>query len=531
MKLKVLTIVVAMGFAVAARADQVKTWTCRHARFVEVQLMDATDFHNELWSEKDYLLFGREAAFTNSAPVFYLEDAATGRGTAFVRLGPLPHARPDKRPDFCLDPINRKLTVFETMYPLVERAYEGGKLGRIRVMQEIQREIRPYVADRDGLFLTNTWGDHHRDACISEAFMLKEVEAGAELGVDVIQVDDGWQKGRSRNSAEARAGKVKGTWATWWKVMPDFWDFDPVRFPNGIRPVVAAAKAKGIRFGLWFGPDSTNEAELWEKDANHVLKLHREEGIDFFKFDSMFSPTKLALDRQRALVKRLMDGSDHRIVIDLDVTAGVRPGYFGFPDAGPIFVENRYADDARQYWPHLTLRSLWSLMHVVDPARLRMEVLNPERRADLWGDDPLAPMKYPRQTLFAITMAASPLGWFEIQNLSRETVEAWKPLVAVWKEHRANWLSGTVYPVGEKPDGRCWTGFVSVAKDGTGGYALLFRELDRRDSLTLDLTDYLPTDLKSVQVIAGRGVAEVNGRELTVRNVDALDFIWAKFSK
>ena len=58
-KLKILTIVAAMGFAAVSRADQVKGWTCRHARFVEVQLMDATDFHNELWSEKDYLLFGR----------------------------------------------------------------------------------------------------------------------------------------------------------------------------------------------------------------------------------------------------------------------------------------------------------------------------------------------------------------------------------------------------------------------------------------------------------------------------------------
>lgn len=510
-------------------ADIVREWTYRHPRFVEVRLMDATDRHNELYHEREYLLFGNEEKFSGSAPVVYLEDAATGSGTVFVRLAPLPHARSDKRADFEVDARNRKLTVFETMYPIVERSYAGGRLGRIRVMQEIQRELRPYVADRDGLFLSNTWGDHNRDGCINEAFMLKEVEAGAELGVDVIQIDDGWQKGRSQNSVDAKAGKVKGNWGTWWDV-PGFWDFDPVRFPRGVKSIVSAARAKGIKFGLWFGPDSGNEAALWEKDAEFLLKLHREEGIDFFKLDSLYSPTKLALDRQKALMRRLMEESGHRIVIDLDVTAGVRPGYFCFPGIGPLFVENRYADDARQYWPHFTLRSVWSLAHVVDPARLRIEVLNPERRADLWGDDPLAPIKYPRDTLFAIAMAASPLGWFEIQNLSRETVAAWRPLVATWKANRSSWLSGTVYPVGAKPDGYAWTGFVSIAKDGKSGYALVFRELDRDGDFTLDLRDYLQADLTAVEKIAGRGKPGHCGKTLTISGVEKLDFSWVKFA-
>lgn len=517
------------GPVVSPTAKVIRHWTMTHPRFVEVQLMDATDCHNELYFEKEYLLFGNEAPFSGSAPVIYLENAATGEGIVYVRLGPLPHVRSDKRPDYTIDAPQRRLTVFETMYPVVERQYMGGRLGRIRVMQEIQRELRPYLADRDGLFLTNTWGDQHRDGCINEAFMLKEIAAGAELGVDVIQIDDGWQKGRSQNSVDVKAGKAKGNWGTWWDV-PGFWDFDPVRFPRGMRPLVSAARAKGLKFGLWFGPDSGNEAALWEKDADFLLKMHKEYGIDFFKLDSLYTPTKRALDRQKALMQKLMKGSSSRIVIDLDVTAGVRPGYFCFPEIGPLFVENRYAEDRRQYWPHLTLRSLWSLAHVVDPARLRIEVLNPERRAEAWGNDPLAPMKYPRDALFAIAMAASPLGWFEIQNLSRETVAAWKPLVATWKEHRAAWFGGTIYPIGAKPDGHSWTGFVSVAKDGRSGYALLFREMDRAAGLSLDLTDYLSADLVSVERIAGRGKTVVKGCRLETEDLGKLDFTWVRFS-
>ena len=44
-------------------------------------------------------------------------------------------------------------------------------------------------------------GDRSRDARINEAFLLKEIDAGAALGVDVVQIDDGWQKGRTANSA------------------------------------------------------------------------------------------------------------------------------------------------------------------------------------------------------------------------------------------------------------------------------------------------------------------------------------------
>jgi alpha-galactosidase len=49
------------------------------------------------------------------------------------------------------------------------------------------------VETRDGLFLSNTWGHRSRDARINADFIAREVEAGTRLGVDVVQIDDGWQ--------------------------------------------------------------------------------------------------------------------------------------------------------------------------------------------------------------------------------------------------------------------------------------------------------------------------------------------------
>ena len=511
----------------AAVQDLAYSWV--HPRLVVVQLMDDTDRHNELYFEREYLLARCEKPFEVSAPALFVEDALGGDGVAFFRQAPLPHARADKSPDYRVDPVHGKIAVLSNSYPCVKLRYSGGRPGRVRAATDFHRRFRPYAAGRDGLFLSNTWGDGNRDACINEQFLMREVEAGAELGVDVIQIDDGWQKGRSANSAALAKGE-KGRWGSWWDV-EGFWDVDPVRFPNGLKPVIEKARSKGMKFGLWFGPDSSNDAANWGKDADLLLKLHRTLGVDYFKLDSMKTPTPLALSRQAMLMDRLMDESGGRITVDLDVTAGVRPGYFGFPRIGPVFVENRYIrkKETRLWWPHFTLRNLWSLAHVVDPARLRMEVLNPERMPELYPEgDRLAPARWPRDAIFAISMLSSPLGWFEIQNLSSETVSAWRPLIARWKQERDAVHAGYVYPVGARPDGVSWTGFVTASRDGTEGTVLLFRELDDRDEYTLPLSGLIKACGRKAVVIGGRGEASLDGDMLKVSGCGRLDFIWVK---
>ena len=77
-------------------------------------------------------------------------------------------------------------------------------------MQTYQRQLRAYEAPHDGMFLSNTWGDRSRDARLNQEFMLKEIAAGARLGVDVVQIDDGWQKGRTANSARESSDLTAG---------------------------------------------------------------------------------------------------------------------------------------------------------------------------------------------------------------------------------------------------------------------------------------------------------------------------------
>ena len=499
-----------------------------HVRLAEFQFMDQTDTHNELLTTREWLLMSCEGPFDLTCPLATLEDVFTGRGHAFLRLAPLPHARTTKACDLRVSGARSNLRTFTLTAngaPMAFVSYSGGAVGRVEALQDLQRGLRRYVPGRDGQFLSNTWGDGNRDSRINEEFMRKEIEAGAEIGVDVIQIDDGWQKGRSSNSVAARG---KGVWNGYWAADPNFWDPDPTRFPHGLKPLIDAAAAKGMRFGLWFGPDSSNDAANWSKDADWLLGLWKQ-GIPYFKIDSMKSRSETALARQRAFFDRMLEGSSSAMVFDLDVTAEIRPGYFGMPDVGTIFVENRYSARHR-YWPHQTLRSVWTLAQGVDPVRLRMEVVNPDTGASFYGDDPLAPKAYRPDTLFAIAMVASPLGWFENSGLSASMRAALKPLVSRWKAERANLHGGHTWPVGAKPDGVSWTGFVTRGADSASGYALLFREAAQAPDYSVELSPYA-IDAVRAEVIGGRGSAEVRGNRLTVTVPEPLDFVWVKLTR
>ena len=216
------------------------------------------------------------------------------------------------------------------------------------------------------------------------------------------------------------------------------------------------------------------------------------------------------------------------VVFDLDVTAEIRPGYFGAPRVGPIFVENRYTDFHR-YWPHQTLRNLWMLSQYVDPLRLRIELLNNTRNSQLYRDDPLAPSRYRPDCLFAIAMFANPLGWFEVSNLPEDYVAKVSKLAATWKRERSRLFAGHTLPIGSPPDGISWTGFASIADDRRGGYLLLFRELNHSAQWQVDLSPFAPAGCH-VEVLGGRGTADVASGKLTARIEEPLDYLWIKLS-
>nr|CAA9229474.1 GH36 [uncultured Armatimonadetes bacterium] len=504
----------------------------RHLRLTRVTLRDRTDRHNELVFEDEWLLHPNEGPLALSGNLFVLEDTLTGDGLILVKHAPLPHARSHPPPhDLLVRPRDRGVRFVGHGTgpgdgegdPFALIAYRGGRWGRIEALQTYQRQLRAYDPARDGRFLSNTWGDRSRDGRINEPFLREEIEAGARLGVDVVQIDDGWQRGRTANSVESG-----GVWNGFRNVDARFWEPHPDRFPRGLAPLVEAARARGLEIGLWFAPDSTDDFAQWQEDADTLLALHRTLGVRHFKIDAVKLRGRMSEDNLRRFYEAVLTDSGGAVAFDSDVTAETRPAYFGLMHAGQVFVENRYTD-WHGYWPHQTLRNLWKLAHHIDPLRLRMEFLNSARNADKYADDPLAPSRYSPAYLFATVMFASPLGWFEVSNLPAAYFEQAAPLVQVWKAHRQALFSGHLFPIGDAPDGTAWTGFVSLAPDRRSGYVLLFRERNDRTHWSAELP--LPPDVSyTALVLAGQGSLSLSEGRLAAEIPQAQAFLFARFT-
>lgn len=491
---------------------------------MQAVLRDQTDAKAELVQELEWLLLPPETVELQGN-AFALENVHDESGTVFLLLAPPAHARAHPR-DWDVRVRNGKLELNrDDHYEWAELSYTGGKWGRIAAVQAFQRQTRPFSPERDGLLLSNTWGDRGRDAHLNPEFMRREIEAAARLGVDVVQIDDGWEQGITQNSARAKESKI-AAWNGFWESDPNFWDVNRARFPDGLEPLIQQAREHGMKFGLWFAPDTSGDGANWERDARAILGLHRTLGVDFFKIDALkiHSPQNEAnLRHFFALVAR---ESENRVTFDLDITAEDRFGYFGLIEPGPLFVQNRYTDWHR-HWPHQTLRVAWQLAHWVDPLRLRLEWLNNARHVEQYQGDPLAPALWSPDALFATVMMCSPLGWFEIQNLPERYFDEAAPLIATWKQHRHHFADGPILPIGGAPDGVAWTGFFALSADQSGGYALIFRELNPRETWEVELP-FLTASGGACEVLGGKGTAKWDGRRLKIEGVEKLGFVWVR---
>lgn len=375
-------------------------------------------------------------------------------------------------------PQDVQLESWTRAYSVVVGVTGDGELGRLQAVRTYQDQIRLHQPDRDDMVLMNTWGDRGQDTRISESFVLAELEAGARLGITHLQLDDGWQAGRSSNSAFA-GGSLEGIWRT-----PDYWKPHPDRFPRGLAPVVARGRELGIEVCLWFNPSKDDSYVHWEDDAATLIGLYREHGIRTFKIDGVQVPDKQAEINLRRMFDAVSAATGDQAVLNLDVTAGQRYGYHTFNEYGNIFLENRYTDWSN-YYPHWTLRNLWMLARYVPAQNLQIEFLNVCRNVDKYSaTDPLAPSNVPFAYAFAVTMMAQPLAWFEATALPEEAFKI-ASMIRTYREHQAEIHAGQIFPVGEEPSGVSWTGFQSLGEGR--GYLLVFREYNDRETATLRL--------------------------------------------
>ena len=479
-----------------------------------VEFHDISDWNNNLVFETNTIPYRKNAYRGN---LLFAHDMAQNNGFFFLKEAPssstqLAYPGNDFTTEFGhftvtgpgLTARDIKENEWTKAYGCVIGVYSGAEVSRLSALRSYQKTRRKLLPEREEMIMMNTWGDRNQDSRINEKFSLSEIEKAAALGITHFQIDDGWQEGKSPNSAVAK-GSFKNIWSN-----PRYWTPDSVKYPNGLGPVVKRGKELGVEICLWFNPSVQNDYADWEKDAQALTGLYKQYGIRTFKIDGIAIPTKLSESNLRRLFNRVLEATDNNVIFNLDATAGRRTGYHLFNEYGNIFLENRYTD-WQNYYPYWTMRNLWQLAKYVPAEKLQIEFLNKWRNADKYGKDPFAPANYSFEYLFAITMAAQPLAWFEASGLPQEAFGLSKA-ISNYKKIQHDFHKGTILPIGEEPSGRAWTGFQSLHTDR--GYLIVFRE--NNPNAVARVKTWLPEHIK-VKCISlwgnGKTMEQVTGTD------------------
>lgn len=470
-----------------ATLDQLRL-TGRHWQTRTVELTDRTDLFDNLVSQQDFVPMNAQSCRGN---LLFARQMDTGMGFFMLKESPCPDSQlhypgadftvwaghftlqgPGLVPsDLCADHPVRA-------YTAVTGVYSHGEREALMALHAYQREARALVSEDDNMVMMNTWGERGEGKNISEEFCLRELERAAQLGINVFQIDAGWN----------------GNYLDW--------PVSASKFPHGLHPVVQRARQLGIRMALWFSPHNDNDFAAWESDALILTRLYDEYGIDIFKIDGYNVPTLQAQQNLFSMLQRIATHTGKKSILNMDETAGQRVGYFTTAQYGNIFMENRYTDWGN-YYPFHTLRNLWHLSRYVSAQRLQVEFLNPLRHPEKYApDDPFAPCRYSLPYLFAITMAGQPLAWLEAHNLTPEQCEV-SHVIQAYQSVTRQLHQGTILPIGSEPSGRSWTGFQSILSP-TEGFLIVYRE--NNDQATHLLPTYLPSNARiSLTAITGDG--------------------------
>ncbi len=465
-----------------------------HWSFEVVQFRTATDYHDWLVNEDEGEIYRQDQYIQGN--IIRFEERTKGEQLLIVKEAPsgadqlfwpghdfIVRDKSIRVVGSGLDPAQLDPEKWQSAHSVSVIVAQGGQYEALKSLREYRETLRSYRHQRDGMILMNTWGDRSRDSNMNEAFVLKELRMAHKLGVSHFQLDDGWQSGLSKNSSK-KEGQMWESWTT------EAWQPHPVRFPNGLGPIVKYAQKHKMEIGIWFNPTSQNDYGLWRRDARILIDLYVKHGIRIFKLDGIEVPSLRAGENLGKLLRLVYEKTSGNVVFNIDVTAGRRPGFtHPLNSYGNIFVENRYTDWGN-YYPYRTLRNLWSLSAYIPPQFLQMEFLNIWRNKEKYPlNDPYAPSKVSFDYAFATTMMSQPLAWFEASNLPDEAF-AISPVIKRYRELSPKIHAGRIYPIGERPDGASWTGFQSISKDETSGFILVFRENNDRVNTTIN--SFLP---------------------------------------
>jgi alpha-galactosidase len=358
-------------------------------------------------------------------------------------------------------------------------------------------------------WIYNTWEPFERE--INRDTALELIDVAAEMGMDIFTIDDGWQEEYGKNTV------------------------DVTRFPGGLKPILDAVEAKGMRLGLWMPLAAIATSSAAYRDHPEWACLDQEGKL---KTTGTMAGQKVVMCMASAYretaAARVIDAIERfRLAyVKLDLTTifnayGEAPGcwakghYHGnwAESLGMIYEGISYVTD-RVYQKHpevlldLTFE-LWGQKHIIDAGLLAAGDLDWMSNVDDSEPDSAGPLQarqllYQRATAmpvesmlignmhaelptiqetFATAIGSAPLLLGDLRKLSAADRQWYREKIGWFKKlRRSTKISESFFPLGSwlETSPASWDGFARFERSGNGLIAL-FRNQSHTEEATVRL--------------------------------------------
>jgi hypothetical protein len=341
--------------------------------------------------------------------------------------------------------------------------YQATGANRELSLKSFDRKRFPVNVKRDMYSLVCTWG-HSRNVrdgrnYATESEVLKEMDFVKEINVDLLLIDDGWQISKQAKNPNPDEGQG-------WKPAPSV-------YTESWKKITEKAKQLDLKLGLWgVAQQMPTEDMTWNWDRLKMNQLK----LDFASFG-----THDKLDTMMESVRSFMKTTNHQSSISWDLTENAaRYGYYWAREYGNLHFMNRkpFLPLNVLYVPHLALRDYWLLSRYSNLNKYQLTIQH-AKASDKQSDAYLHSETY--------CVATGLMGVPEFMAMPRFYQPVDRKLVGnlmkIYKTVQKDIFTGFVFPIGNEPDNKSWTGFQSVNQNlTTTGYLTIFRELNNTET-------------------------------------------------
>lgn len=326
--------------------------------------------------------------------------------------------------------------------------FQGGNDGMQLALKRFDRARYPVFPKRDIMIINDTWGPANPGGgqFAQEDYLLKEIPLLADLGIDVLRIDDGWQ-----------INPWKGEEEIFLPSYPDKW-----------KNILAACKDNHLKLGLWVAIQRARQEDL--------LKNLKDAEVVTWKIDFDHLNNRAAFENRFKNIREIMKAAWMKTQFSFcPEYADPRYGWYYAKEYGSIYFQNiqEALPEHLIMVPYHVLRQNWLMTRYFNSNKLQVLLQNPKRADARYSDAPLHSHSY----CFAMGLPFVPVFFQSAQYLDPEGRKELKNLISIYRQNREKMFDCYTFPIGETPSNASWSGFQMTDNSLKEGFILLFREI------------------------------------------------------